>query len=368
MGIAARPRPGLHVRRIWFIAPAAGLVVIGAVFGLGFGLGWFRGPSSPTPAASPHVVVSPSAAASPTPSPVVSPTPPSVLAQLHGKIAISNGQPGSGGWITFPGGGFTADPGSNVMLPSGAWPPGLTHDLALNRWVPAPRDWVTPDGSKYVYNFGYDVHLVTPGSSDRVLPMPSPQTVSYWSILAATNGSVYVSPNGYPQIAGLYRIPFSGAPVRVADSGYWNYVDGTYAYGSTTAALPQGAANTIVRLNLATGARSDLFTQPGMNSTVAGVDSDGDAVVYAIDSSAHPTLAQIWIARPGAPLKIYEKMISDTAGGMGGGRRFNVTSVVADSMGTWIATSDGLYLYSHQSGLEFASQVTGPLASAFRKS
>ena len=66
---------------------------------------------------------------------------------------MSDGIPGSGGFITFPGGQFVVDPASQVTVPGpGARTSfGMSYDLGYHRWLPVPWDWITPDGSKYVY-------------------------------------------------------------------------------------------------------------------------------------------------------------------------------------------------------------------------
>lgn len=371
MAVASRPRPGWDWHTPWFFALIGALLLIVSGLGIGFGTGLLGrgGTSPPPPVAHSPTPPPPSPVQSPTPSPapVVSPSPASVVASLHGKIAVSTGQPGSGGWISFPSGQYTADSGSNVTLPGLTWAQGLTHSLALNRWLPVPRDQVTPDGKSYVYADGQTVWLVAAGQAPRSLKMPVLGSYPYWTVLAAESSGVYITPPPYEaSVTGLYRLGYTGDPRLITSKGYWTATDGVFAYGTLTRDVPQGAATTIVKLNIATGAITTVFTQPSMRSSVVGFDAAGAPVILALESKQLPTLAQIWLASAGGATKLYETTVSPQPSMGMGPTTFSVFSVVADSKGTWIATTSGLYLYSQSAGWELASPVTGPLASAFR--
>jgi hypothetical protein len=332
----------------------------------------FRAGSHVGPVAATSPTPSPSSLASPTPNASPSPTE-SVLARLHGKIAISNGLPtaGSGGWITFPGGAFTADPASDVRLPLlGEYYDlsyGLTQVKALNKWVPVPRGAVSPDGQNYAYFDGSSFHVVRSGLSELLLDPPKTTlTDARWVVLATEAQGLYVRCTGaFCGGYGLWWVPYSGPSVTVASSGNWTATDGKYAYG-TDANTPTGMM--VERLELSTGARTPVFSLPGVELTAVGVADGGRVVVLAtpVLGAPQPGPAQIWLAGGGEPGKIYEGPASNGGGGTTGTSRFAVYSVIADTMGTWIATSRGLYIYSPAGGLELASPVAGPLASAFR--
>ncbi len=115
------------------------LVVAGGVgIGVGPRLGFGRAARS---AARPAVTATPQPAA-PTPSPNASLPP--LASTLACRLPVSSGQPGSGGFVTFPQGTFAVDPGSAL---SGVRY-GLSFDRAAAKWVPAPRSLVAPDGSR----------------------------------------------------------------------------------------------------------------------------------------------------------------------------------------------------------------------------
>ena len=370
MSIATRHPRGLNWKSPWVTAVAGLAVGIAATVGVGFGLGLYKPsaqggpPVAASPSPSPSAVESPSPTASPQPS--SSPSP-SVVAQLRGKIAISDGSPapGSGGWITFPGAAFAADAGSNVKLPplgdfyNEAY--GLTQVKSTNRWLPVPRNAVSPDGSRYAYYDGSVFHVVGGGSPELLLGQPvSSIPMAKWSVLATEDSGLYITCTRMicaTDGSRVWWLPYSGPMVTVASSGSWTTTDGKYAYGTTSTSMNE---HTVMRLDLSTGARTNIFTVPDMHLTAVGIAADGRPVILAIrwdaPLSLNPTLAQIWLAGTGAPVKIHETAAAD----------ITVFSVVGDTMGTWVATSKGLYLYSASAGFEFVSPVAGPLASAFR--
>ncbi len=305
--------------------------------------------------------------ASPSPSPTSAAT--SVVARLRGKLAISQGSPGSGGWIFFPGGGYAPDPSSNVSikeLRGGYW--GLTYVPALNRWLPVPPTLVSPDGTRYAYlddqSPVIDVVSTDGGTRSALsLPIRSGPCNSCWDTVSVQSSGVYLTPSYFasPESTGLWLVPYSGLPIQVTADGHWSAADADHAYGFLNSRSSRGAAETIVRVDLSSGVIEDVFRQPGMLAAVAGIGPDGQAVIQAFDDVEHPAIWQIWIAQPGAAKMIYQGPGTVPAGAYG---YSGVSSVVPDLMGTWIATVKGLYLYSSEAGFELASPLTGQLASA----
>ena len=266
----------------------------------------------------------------------------------------------------LPGGAFTADPASSVRLPQlGDYYDlayGLTHVKALNKWVPVPRSAVSPDGLKYAYFDGTSFHVVRSGAPELLVNPPAAGLPdAKWVILATENNGLYVRCAGaFCASNGLWWLPYTGTSVTVASSGYWTATDGKYAYGTPSTTVGEAW---VQRLELSTGARNTMFSLPNVDLSAVGVTDAGRVVVLAtpLRGSSQPGPTQLWMAGTGEPLKIFE-----SASGATGTSGFAVFSLVADTMGTWIATSKGLYLYSQAAGLELASPVAGPLASAFR--
>lgn len=384
MATATAPGSRFGLSSRWLIAALAAAFVVGG--GLGAGLTAALLPprlqpvppaTSPTPSPSP----SPSATSSQSPSPA--PSPVSVVAGLKGRIAVSTGSPGSGGWIAFPSGtSFSTDPGSNVTLPGGAWY-GLAYVTARKAWVPVPARSVTPDGSRYVYFSSGDnaFHVVRQGAADVLLAPPSDlrSQGGIWSVLSVENSGAYVTSSvaGTPN-AGLYWVPFTGTVRQVTSAGYWTASDARYAYGTLNLIAPRGAGNTITRLDLTSGGTTSVFARDGVQSKAIGVDRDGNPIVLSVLWNWQSTMKsefQIWVVRPAGPVSVYTVGISviyaQTDDRLVGRDGLVIDSVMPDTMGTWIsmqsqdAMISGIYLLSLEAGLERASPVTGSIGSTF---
>ena len=247
------------------------------------------------------------------------------------SLPVYAGPPGSGGFITFPGGSFVADPRSAVTLPTPAGasptPPGygpgysgLTYSRAASRWLPVQYRWVSQDGSHYAFTSGGSIYAVTIASG-AVTELGEGKS---WAIVDVRNEGVYA---GVPNAAGLWLLPYAGAPRQITSSGFWQAVGQGYAYGTATSAVPQGAANTIVMLDLQLGTRGDVFSVPGQQSQVTGFDKSGTPIV----NSNGPSGQTLWLLLGGftpAPTLI----ANSTNGGF-----VSQSTPIADNNGIWIA-------------------------------
>jgi hypothetical protein len=290
------------------------------------------------------------------------------------RLPVYAGPPGSGGFIVFPGGSFVADPSSSVTTPSptptpapqqgpgyGYSNPGLSYDRAFSRWLPVPASWVSPDGSRYAYTAADGVYVVNV-ASDTQTELGGGHA---WYIVTVQNQGVYAA---NPGVAGLWLLPFSGSPRQITTIGYWQAGTASAAYGTVTSAVPQGASNSIIRVDLKTGATSDWFARPGTISSVTGFDGKGDPILQVNYISGGN---EIWItssptaASPIAGVSFYP----NTSGGFSA----NGTPV-ADSHGIWFAgnfntpygggSATGVALYVPGSGLYWMSSIGGQLAGA----
>ena len=313
----------------------------------------------PNPFEKPSPAVSPKA--SPTPSPAASPTPASVIATLNGKIAISGGQPGSGGWIQFPGGAFTADPKSNVTLPGGNWGYGLAWNAATKAWVNVTWYQVRQDGQLYVFSVwdstGQRVEAVRrDGTTYMLAPLPQSPTYAF-TILSAEPEGVYVSTLSGQ--GGLWLLDYAGGIRQVSPTGFWQLAAFGYAYGTVTPYVPQGATNVILRMNMKTGVYVEWFTRPGMQSHTVGVTVAGMPVIEATSAATD----EVWLGTQVPKLLTSRPAPATVPGGQPGAY---VSSALGDEVGIWVATSAGLYLYTDKAGWEFASPTTGMLASTIQ--
>ncbi|HEX9098372.1 MAG TPA: hypothetical protein VF956_02665 [Candidatus Dormibacteraeota bacterium] len=272
-------------------------------------------------------------------------------ASVNCRLPVYVGPPGSGGFIVFPGNTFIADPASSVTAPSpspgGPTPSpiqggygqggqyGLTYDHAYSRWLPVPIQNVSADGKRYAFPTADGLYLVTV-SSGAVTELGAGRQ---WTVVSVGADGVYAT---VPNTAGLWLLPSSGAsPRQLTATGYWQAVFGATAYGTPTSAVPQGTANTIQQLNLSTGAITDYFTRPGMQSYVAGFDTQGAPVIYANGLYPNGTSgSEVWIG--GLFLMAYR------TAQYGPGSGFNATGVpVADSHGVWFT---GYYQAGYNGG------------------
>jgi hypothetical protein len=292
-------------------------------------------------------------------------------AAIDCRLPVYAGQPGSGGFIVFPGSTFIADPGSAVTLPTpspGTTPPqqngpgygqsyGLSYDRAYKKWLPAPSNWVSPDGNHYAYTSdGLYAVNVADGTQTEL------REGRNWNIVGVQNAGVYA---GDQSVGGLWLFPYSGTARQITTSGYWQAATSTAAYGTPTSAVPQGASNVINRLDLANGKITEWFSRPETQTSVGGFDQQGNPIMYVRFLSGLGT--EIWIvkgANNGTAIAGYVTSYINYG--------FNSYSTpVSDSHGIWFAgnystygggNANGLALYIPGSGFYWMSGINGQLA------
>ncbi|HEV2036181.1 MAG TPA: hypothetical protein VGU71_18645 [Candidatus Dormibacteraeota bacterium] len=267
---------------------------------------------------------------------------------MNCSLPVYAGGPGSGGFITFPGGNFIADPRSGVVLPSPSpgspSPPppgygqpqfqnGLSYDRAHSRWLPVQSSWVTPDGSRYAYLSPDSIYVQNVADTGQI----ELGVGHAWAIVSVVANGVYAT---NPTVAGLWFLPFTGAAKQVIAGGYWQAAAGGFAYGTVTSAVPQGAANTIIRLDLNTGSQVDYFTRPSSQSSVVAFDTKGSPIIQAYT----PNGTEIWLAT--GP-NVSAVLVVSTQGFNPNGTPF------ADSHGIWFPG------YANYSGADIALFVAG---------
>lgn len=282
---------------------------------------------------------------------------------LSCRLPIFAGGPGSGGFIVFPGGSFIADPRSAVLAPSpspgtasptppqygpgyvGWW--GSTYDARYSKWLPVPWAWVSPDGTRYAYPLGGDIYVqsVTGGAQ---LDLGEGQR---FGVLEVENDGVYVTIGGQ---AGLWFLPFSGATKQLTAFGFWQGVSHGAAYGTSTSAVPQGATNTILKLDLSSGNTVPFFSWPGSQSNVNGFDAQGHPIIQvnysngtALFIATGPNTSTIIAANT------YQPYVTNPP--------FPQPPPIADAHGLWFSVGSGIVLFAN--GQWYAmSNVGGQLA------
>jgi len=282
---------------------------------------------------------------------------------LSCRLPIYAGGPGSGGFIVFPGSTFVADPRSAVTAPSpstGASPTpppfggavgwwGTTYDAKYSKWLPVPYAWVSPDGSRYAYPLNGDIYVQSvAGGAELDLG-----TGQHYNPIDVENDGVYVVAN--PN-AGLWFLPFTGAAKQITAAGYWQGVANGAAYGTSTSSVPQGAATTILKLDLKTGASSSFFTQPEAQSNVVGFDLQGHPIIQV---GYRNGLALFIATGPGT-----SKVIAATTYSAYPYQQpppFPQGMPIADVHGLWFPAGNGLVLYANGEWYPMSS-IGGQLA------
>jgi hypothetical protein len=263
----------------------------------------------------------------------------------------------------FPGGNFVPDPASNVVIPNvpspspGYYPGygqfgnffGLTYDRPYSKWLPVPRQLVTPDGSKYAYTSPDSVYVVNVvGGAKTELGTGFGHA---WQVFEVENDRLYANPQQTTSqaVAGLWVLPFSGAPRQITSKGYWQSVGGGAAYGFEAPGIPQGAVQRLMRLDLRTGVATPWLDNLPPNSQVLGFDLQGHAIMLVQGNSAQAVV----LTGRNQTLTMYD----------GSQPNIFITAVLGDRNGIWMASGDGLYIYrTGIPGLERATIVTGPMA------
>ncbi len=318
----------------------------------------------PTPAHSPTEQARPARLDSPTPpSPTPSTSPPAAVTfSCALPVTITGQQSIAGGFISFPAGTITPDPGGtftteqtngnyrllSTKLPRLIGVPGQTffYDRAYKRWIPAPRAAVYPDGSRYAYVIGgssQTVHIVDVATgAEQVFAAPHPINGAVFDY--SPNG-VYLAGQGEASETGVWLVnPQTGSERLLTDAKIVVAVNGGTAWLS---ASPTGAflPDTLVQMNLGNGAKTLWFTRPGQSVMFDGLTADGLPVV----SVAGSTTVTYLLRSPSARDEI-------TSGPNG------FSNVSSDSHGVWMNAFDGLYLFVPGKGFQMVAQ--GLLASS----
>jgi hypothetical protein len=173
-----------------------------------------------------------------------------------------------------------------------------------------------------------------------------------WTVLDVESEGVYANPQqtSSQATAGLWLLPFSGAPRQITTKGYWQSVGGGAAYGYSAPAVPLGAVQPLLRLDLKTAKTSTWLDNLPPNSSVMGFDLQGRPIV-----NVQSTPVQILV------LTGVNQQATIFDGSL---QNFYVSwGVLADSHGIWLASGSGLYIWTGVIGqIEQVSPVSGPLA------
>jgi hypothetical protein len=315
---------------------------------------------------------------------VVGETSPSASARASATESLACRLPvvvgSQGGWLTFPSGDFQPDPKSDVHLPSGGDVPlGKSYDKAVERWVPVPRDWISPDGKRYAYPEpdppGWQpgsgpapaggVHLVDIASGvDRLLKPGQPPLDGLWWVMDFEAEGVYISvlPRGPAPPQGLWLLdPATGSIRKIDDSHSWQSVSRIGAWGTADALTGHGPGpgSRLMRLDLKTGVIESWYKRNDIEFLVAGADGAGHPVLTAYKSGVNelilvtaPNAGEVMKPQPGTTVP----------------QLSNFVHPVEDSHGIWVGDVAGtgtVSLYRAGMGLKLMTRMdTGPVGVA----
>jgi hypothetical protein len=292
-----------------------------------------------------------------------------------------------GGFVTFPQATFEPDPAgrigsryrerdfatvaSPVLYGSGP----AFYDLAQRRWVPVGAAQSSPDGAYYAYGIlnGSDprppvtIHLVDVAhATERTFTVTNQDLGSTIGarVIDFDGSAIYftsLQTQGMP--LGIWKLDIASGTVRelshlygvaMARGGYaWiNRIDPRDAEGPQTGRSGP-VSNSVVRVNLATGAETVWYYAPGQMVFIAGLDEHGHPIVRT--SSPNQSIDQ------GAVLLVPSP--GDRGTLIFGGGPW-LTEPQTDGGRLWFGSARAIYLYTAASGFRKVFNFTGDVTVA----
>jgi hypothetical protein len=281
---------------------------------------------------------------------------------------------GTAGFLKVPEGTFRTDPsGAITQSVSGQYSIGAAPvlpgqffngyrwwDGEAKRWLPVPSQQIAPDGTRYVYQVGPDIHLVTVATgADTVIyhqpsGMPSINVVGQ-HLFAYRGGAVYLSVNdsyktgggGFKSVpadeAGVWRLDIGGSPPRrLISHGLSGMTDDGGVVWAVELDNQSPPTGTLVRYDLTTARKESWYVDPGHGMDILGTDRDGKPIVWTYDYQGHVKILRI------SGSDVADAIYTETYSGyisIYGGNGFEFGSLITDSYGSWFGSVNGLFLY-----------------------
>jgi hypothetical protein len=357
-------------------------------------------------APSPAATVSPtSTAVSPSPGATPSPSPadlPLSSIPLGCKLPVVKSLTGgdyesiAGGFVSFPDATFQADPkgvinseylaqdfatiATPVLHGSPQTGPPY-YDVAWKRWIPAGSGQSSPDGASYAYSLPNSISAPAPWrihvvdiarATEKVFTVAMPQAGTPSGIRVAdfdSGGVYFVTTQSDGFAAGVWLMdPATGRVRALAQlSGVMMVRNGVAWVGrvdphdpSPPSASGRRLYDTIVSVNLATGAETNWYYNPSHSVVVRGLDSLG-----------HPVVSVSFA--PDYPIDTSEMRLIDTPGTGGesngelvyGGGPW-LSDPQADGDRLWFGSDRGIYLYTPAAGMQKVFAFTSTASEAIQ--
>lgn len=214
-----------------------------------------------------------------------------------------------GGWITFPGGTFQPDPASN--LPRIGSSEMLSYDRAVNRWILASWNHISPDGLSYVLTSGGPVVTIVNVATGASRKVTMPQAHGIWTAIDYTSGGIYLTLMAGLDYAdpGLWTLnPDSGQVRKLDGTQFWSQVDSRAAWGVA------GGAGTLElrRLDIQSGTITTYLSVPYHQTSQAGdrsidlisLDADGRPLVLERDWQQPYPWHLAFVSAPNMPFAV----------------------------------------------------------------
>lgn len=266
-----------------------------------------------------------------------------------------------GEFVDFPSGQVTVDPNGGG---------GLYYDRQISRWLPAPANAVSPDGSHYAIGGGTSdlkpiLHIfdVATGADD-IYPLPSEIGIGLAGpmVLGYTDRAIYVGEPTEGGMAALWTFDIATKRTTFMSLSGIGVIDGTTAWRSafdatdTTAWSWTGVprANEIEKFNLATGMQTLWLRSPGHLVDVIGMDVAHHPVVR--DYVDRQMVELLLVKGESNPELIYNGSVDSWAG--------NISGVFADSHGIWLGGGKGVYLFTEPGGVVKVTDQAGTPAGS----
>lgn len=268
------------------------------------------------------------------------------------------------GWLNFPDGSFHADPKADVRLPGYSSEPFFwkSYDKSYEKWVPVPRDSISPDGQHYAYADPAAASGQPPASGVHVVDLATGADhvfrpgVSNPVVLDYETEGVYVAtqPSGPALPMGLWLLdPTGQRPVRQIDSTHaWQYISGGGAWGTSDALTGHGPGpgSRLLRLDLKTGAIDSWYKRTDIEFVVTGADGTGHPLLQTSKNYSNQMLL-VTAQNVASPLQ--------SASGSAVPHLSNYIHPVSDpAHGLWLGDTAGLVsLYTSTAGIQQVATV-----------
>jgi hypothetical protein len=278
-----------------------------------------------------------------------------------------------GAFVSFPTGAVSFDPQGRGV--AGSW--GLYYDRAFSRWLPVPRQAVSPDGRHYAYGErGADqsqvskMHVVDIATGvDHVFATPGTDWYVPFGVLDYASEGIYLYTNYEVSIGVSLMDPTTGAvhPLAQLIDIQASAGNRTFWVGTVNPADPSPIGgieiqpNQIDRYSLVDGTRVAWFYRPGTAPRVIGSDTQGHPIVMAVNGRNGFTDGDY-----GAELLVLLNPRSQQSIYKGSAKLVQSMFVsISDGHGTWFGTDHGIYLYTGTALLKVSNQPGYPANGCF---